>query len=364
MKQRKYISTSILEYLSNKNKVYRGIGKVINKTYGGSDDGMGTFWTDNLTMAKWFAGLIEFNCSTEKYEPISNNGEILEKTLSFKNPYIINSTDEDYDSFQQYMDEIETSGGVEKYKQNLIDKNHDGIILKNNTTNYYEDGTYDIYIEFNTKDYLKSYNESIINVEFNNLEKFLGRKISNNLLNQLSKIDNRIYFITKEEFNNSYIDLKTDNSIVGMIGEDVNNNTLIYIVIDTMVHPIFNEITRRELLSTIKHELIHFEQRKRRNFKGINYDYKKQEDYYKNTDEIMAISYSIVTQLIDYVEIYRHQFYFVGHNKDDYFKSLKILDDISPSYNFIKNKIGGKVLKKYDKYIYQYLKEYVDKIID
>ena len=52
MKQRKYISTSILEYLSNKNKVYRGIGDRINKTYGGvSDDGMGTFWTDNLTMA-------------------------------------------------------------------------------------------------------------------------------------------------------------------------------------------------------------------------------------------------------------------------------------------------------------------------
>lgn len=50
-------------------------------------------------------------------------------------------------NINQYMDEIETSGGVEKYKQNLIDKNHDGIILKNNTTNYYEDGTYDIYIE-------------------------------------------------------------------------------------------------------------------------------------------------------------------------------------------------------------------------
>lgn len=148
MRQRKYISTSILEYLSSKNKVYRGIGDRINKTYGGvSDDGMGIFWTDNLTMAKWFAGLIDFNPNTEKYETISNDGEILEKMLNFKNPYIINSTDEDYDSFQQYMDEIETSGGVEKYKQNLIDKNHDGIILKNNTTNYYEDGTYDIYIE-------------------------------------------------------------------------------------------------------------------------------------------------------------------------------------------------------------------------
>jgi len=29
----------------------------------------------------------------------------------------------------------------------LIEKNYDGIILRNCSTNYYEDGTYDIFIE-------------------------------------------------------------------------------------------------------------------------------------------------------------------------------------------------------------------------
>jgi hypothetical protein len=41
------------------NKVYRGVGNTINYTYNGSDDGMGIFYTDNIIMAKWFAGLIE-----------------------------------------------------------------------------------------------------------------------------------------------------------------------------------------------------------------------------------------------------------------------------------------------------------------
>ena len=45
------------------------------------------------------------------------------------------------------MDEIETLGGVESYKENLLSNGYDGIILKNNNTNYYEDGTYDIYID-------------------------------------------------------------------------------------------------------------------------------------------------------------------------------------------------------------------------
>lgn len=152
MNLKKNIATTLNEFLNeqknNKNtKVYRGLGKVINSTYNGSDDGIGTFWTDNLTMAKWFAGLIDYDVNTERYEIISTDGEILEKYINFKNPYIINSDDEDYDSFQTYMDEIKDFGGVEKYKEFLLKKNHDGIILKNNNTNYYEDGGYDIYIE-------------------------------------------------------------------------------------------------------------------------------------------------------------------------------------------------------------------------
>lgn len=153
MELRKFIANTIRECLNenhhfNNLKAYRGIGKNINKTYGGNDDGIGVFWTDNLTMAKWFAGLIDYNVNTDRYEDISTEGKILEKTLSFLNPYIINSDDEDYDSFQQYMDEINSFGGVMKYKSYLIKKGYDGIILKNNNTNYYEDGVYDIYIEF------------------------------------------------------------------------------------------------------------------------------------------------------------------------------------------------------------------------
>lgn len=148
----KNIKTTITEFLNeHKNisiKAYRGIGNKTNFTYGGNDDGIGTFYTDNLTMAKWFAGMIEFNSNTGRYENIYSEGKIIEKLLTFNNPYIINSNDYDYDSFQMYMDEIERYGGVLKYKQYLVNKQYDGIILKNNNTNYYEDDYYDIYIKF------------------------------------------------------------------------------------------------------------------------------------------------------------------------------------------------------------------------
>jgi hypothetical protein len=145
---RKLIKKILLEYSEEGTMVYRGIGDRINATYNGSDDGMGTFWTDNLTMAKWFAGLIDYDVNTDRYEKIKNsNGKIIEKQIRFESPYIIDSDDEDYDSFQQYMDEIDDFGGVESYKENLLSNGYDGIILKNNNTNYYEDGTYDIYID-------------------------------------------------------------------------------------------------------------------------------------------------------------------------------------------------------------------------
>jgi hypothetical protein len=206
--------------------------------------------------------------------------------------------------------------------------------------------------------YLITFNESIINTNFNDLSYLLGKKIDKSLLKNLSKLDDKIFFISKEDFDS----IQSNNSIIGMIGEDDNNNTLIYIIIDTKEHPIFNEITRRLIISTIRHELIHLEQRKRRSFKSIKYNYKNKEDYFKNTDEIMAISYSIVSEIIDFIEIHRHRYYFLGHDKDDYFKTLKSLSSISPSYEFIKNEIGGKILRKYNKYIYQYLKDYVEKI--
>jgi hypothetical protein len=69
---RKLIKKILLEYSEERTTVYRGIGDRINATYNGSDDGMGTFWTDNLTMAKWFAGLIDYDVNTDRYEKIKN----------------------------------------------------------------------------------------------------------------------------------------------------------------------------------------------------------------------------------------------------------------------------------------------------
>lgn len=145
------IKKILLEYNTKSIEVigYRGVGDAVNATYGPgiSDDGMGVFWTDNLTMAKWFAGLIEYSVDTDQYEKIPNSkGEILKKKLRLNNPYIIDSDDEDYDSFQVYMDELNDIGSVNEYRQGLLDDGYDSIILKNNNTNYYESGTYDIYI--------------------------------------------------------------------------------------------------------------------------------------------------------------------------------------------------------------------------
>jgi hypothetical protein len=132
-------------------KVYRGIGSKINTTYGGvSDDGLGVFWTDNIIMAKWFAGMIEYDSDKEEYVSIENsNGKIIESTIKFNHLYIINYYDEEenIDSFQIYMNEIKDNGGVENYKKKLLNEGYDGIELLGNTTNYYNIGTYNIYIE-------------------------------------------------------------------------------------------------------------------------------------------------------------------------------------------------------------------------
>ena len=151
---------SILENTQFKETVYRGINikPDANKVYGTeySDEGIGTFWTDNITMAKWFAGMIDFDIDSGQYKEIKDNkGKLLEEKIKLNNPYIINSSHKDYnlertemDSFRIYLKEIRESEGVDNYKNYLTERGFDGIILKDNITNYYADGTYDIYITF------------------------------------------------------------------------------------------------------------------------------------------------------------------------------------------------------------------------
>jgi hypothetical protein len=99
-------------------------------------------------MAKWFAGIIDYNVDTNRYEDIKHDGKVITKTINLKNPYIIDSDDEDFDSVQIYFDEIKEYSNVLNYRNQLISKGYDGIILKNCNTNYYEDGTYIVYIVF------------------------------------------------------------------------------------------------------------------------------------------------------------------------------------------------------------------------
>jgi hypothetical protein len=140
-----------------KQKVYRGVGERVNETYGGrTDEGLGVFYTDNKTMAKWFAGLIEYDVDTERYESTGEKGNVEISTIELENPYIIDSTHEDYDidnehtSWNILMEKMDAKDKkeVESFVSKLVSEGYDGIVLKDNTTNYYEDGTYDIYVKF------------------------------------------------------------------------------------------------------------------------------------------------------------------------------------------------------------------------
>jgi hypothetical protein len=147
---RKPLTTKLIDVI----KVYRGIGTEKNKTYGGTDDGMGKFYTDNVTMAEWFAGISAYDEQTEKYHRTGQKGYVEQATISFKKPYVIDKSYPGYDisdgidSFHIYMNQISEAGSVDKFKNDLVALDYDGIILKDNATNYYSDGLYNIYIKF------------------------------------------------------------------------------------------------------------------------------------------------------------------------------------------------------------------------
>lgn len=145
------INNNIL-YHGSKNKFNKfTIDKEINNpTYNlnNLDHGLGIFLTDNLTMAKWFAGIIDFNPNSGKYENTNETGYVYNVKVNINNSYIINEHHEvDIDdSGQTYFDVIEKYGGGKKFREYLLKNEYDSVIVKNATTNYYEDGQYDIIV--------------------------------------------------------------------------------------------------------------------------------------------------------------------------------------------------------------------------
>lgn len=119
-----------------------------------TDNDLGIFFTDNLTMAKWFAKLIEFDPNTGEYINTNTDGRVITAKLDIKNPYILQDQIENIDiddPGQTYFDLVEEMGGGKIMREKLIDRGFDSVIVKNMNTNYYEDGSYTLYVVFDPK---------------------------------------------------------------------------------------------------------------------------------------------------------------------------------------------------------------------
>lgn len=81
-----------------------------NDTYNTiSDNGIGVFFTDNLIMAKWFAGLVDYNPKEDRYENTGKAGRVIEARIHLDNPYVIEGVDpnNDEDGAHEYFTQIE-----------------------------------------------------------------------------------------------------------------------------------------------------------------------------------------------------------------------------------------------------------------
>jgi hypothetical protein len=125
---------------------------VSNPLYGEAapDHGLGIFFTNNLTMAKWFAGLSEYDPEqAEDYIPTGRNGVIMVARLNIANPWTPQDQGlDEEDPGQAYFNAVTRAGNGTNLKRLLAEQGHDGVVVKGMTTNYYGEGTYDMYVIF------------------------------------------------------------------------------------------------------------------------------------------------------------------------------------------------------------------------
>jgi hypothetical protein len=107
-----------------------------------------------------------------------------------------------------------------------------------------------------------------------------------------------------------------------------------------------------EISNILRHEFIHSKQDSKRTMEYKLPNPNDKQSYYSNKDEVMAFSYSIAQELYD-------------NNKTSKqlspTKLIKFLHKV-PLYVDIRNSINRDALKRYHKYIYQYLEQMVSKI--
>ena len=204
-------------------KLYHGDGDKVNVTYGSkTDEGLGDFWTNNKTMAEWFAGISEYSVNTSKYEPTNRKGNVIEKVITIENPYIIDSSHPEYDidnevdSWQILMDEMnaKTKEEVQIYANKLISQGYDGIILKDNVTNYYSSGTYDIIVKFT--------DEQLKNANLKSTNSSMYKDGGNLTYGEAQELGDKMRFIKnhiKEKYPQFYYGQQ--NNILGKAGKEI-----------------------------------------------------------------------------------------------------------------------------------------------
>lgn len=202
------------------------------------------------------------------------------------------------------------------------------------------------------KDYTESVNEAVIMpIDYSDLMRELAeacaqRPISIDQANMIAW-NHDVKFKRYDEFYRSLPDnLKhtappQNTPLFGYI-DDENNVTIVLSI---------PGIGFRELgfiSHMIQHESIHKGQWERRpNVEYTLPDANDRAKYFSNKDEIMAFSQSIVEIMLSRQRIRE-------------MSQLRELLKTNPLYNDIKKVVGEDVLKKYNKYIYQYAEQYLN----
>lgn len=193
---------------------------------GSPDNGIGIFFTDNPTMAKYFAGLTEFDPEKGKYVSRRGKGKVVNSTINIARPYVISDKHKDYDadndmdSVQIYFREIEAAGGADKYRERLEKRGYDGIILKGCNTNYYDDGTYTVYVVFDPDN--ATINEGASNIYYNHWDKRWKMK------DFVDYFSGKLNLFSPEEVQSwfeKYPDLDNDTEVVWVSKSPKDNNT-------------------------------------------------------------------------------------------------------------------------------------------
>lgn len=117
-----------------------------NPGFNMDDTGLGVFLTDNLIMAKQFAGMMYYDAD----EPDDNGiGRVLSVKVKANKPYL--AGEGEY-GLHSYASAIEDFGGVPGFRAWLIKEGYDSVLIKDLEDHYYEDGTYDILCVLDAQD--------------------------------------------------------------------------------------------------------------------------------------------------------------------------------------------------------------------